>query len=185
MMNANYPEQSKLFSHFTLFCFYFCITWFFLLVYWSFILFVSPLLSPLPLSFVSSLFSFYFLHLSIIKRQSEIILSTLFLSYFPSYLPSSFYLHLSFPYYIYFSDPILALENTQEEKIEIKPNKSGNFFPENTLNTEIDNGNAAIGGALIDCLYLHHERLAEVFRFFDKDNRWGYVCVYVYVCSVV
>ena len=50
-------------------------------------------------------------------------------------------------------------------------NKDGSFLAENTVNTEIDNGHAAIGGALIDCLYLHHERLAEVFRFFDKDNR--------------
>ena len=95
----------------------------------------------------------------------------LFLSYLSLLYLFISHFFLSIPYYIYFSDPILALENTQEEKIEIKPNKSGNFFPENTLNTEIDNGNAAIGGALIDCLYLHHERLAEVFRFFDKDNR--------------
>lgn len=71
-----------------------------------------------------------------------------------------------------FSDPKLSLENAQEEKIEMTNNKNdGSFLPENTVNTEIDNGHAAIGGALIDCLYLHHERLAEVFRFFDKDNR--------------
>ena len=55
----------------------------------------------------------------------------------------------------------------------------------NTVNTEIDNGHAAIGGALIDCLYLHHVRLAEVFRYFDKDNRLEILLYYVYIVIVI
>ena len=65
-------------------------------------------------------------------------------------------------------------------------NKDGTFSPENTVNAEIDNGHAAIGGALIDCLYLHHERLAEVFRFFDKDNRFVIIIIVVVLnCTII
>jgi hypothetical protein len=43
-------------------------------------------------------------------------------------------------------------------------------------NTEMVAENAAIGGALVDSLYLHHKRLAEVFRYFDKDFRCDFNC---------
>jgi hypothetical protein len=44
--------------------------------------------------------------------------------------------------------------------------------------------NAAIGGALVDSLYLHHKRLAEVFRYFDKDIRCDFSFCQVFVLHV-
>ena len=36
---------------------------------------------------------------------------------------------------------------------------------------EVDSENAAIGGALVDSLYSNHRVLADVFQFFDSNNR--------------
>lgn len=42
--------------------------------------------------------------------------------------------------------------------------------PSDVMN-EVDSENAAIGGALVDSLYSNHRALADVFQFFDCNNR--------------
>ena len=61
------------------------------------------------------------------------------------------------------------LRNEDEDKFELDIKDNVTVLTEN--NSAVESDSAAIGLALVDSLYSYHKRLAEVFQFFDSNNR--------------
>ena len=61
------------------------------------------------------------------------------------------------------------LRNEEDQK-ELDAKDNATVLTEN--DSAIESDSAAIGLALVDSLYSYHKRLAEVFQYFDTNNRW-------------